>query len=256
MYTFSKLGSFGRLGNQMFQFSTLLSLGTANKKEIGIPESAKELIETFPQVSSHVSSALPSLAAYKEESFLYSGNIFLLRDDIDIEGYFQSEKYFLPIKNSLLEIFRFNSNVQMAVKSRISSLKSSATHICGVHIRRGDYLNHPTVHTNLSLEYYKTAMTWMMQNYSSVIFLIVSDDIEWCKQNINDESVVFSNFKTEAQDMCLLQQCDLHIIANSSFSWWPAWLSNSKQVIAPRTWFGPAGPREWYSIYCNGWGLL
>jgi len=242
----------------MFQFATLLSLAKLKKTSIVIPQSAGELIDTFPMVSQYVSSDIPAFPIYKEEGFLYSSNIFLLQDDIDIEGYFQSEQYFLENKDIVADHFQFKQEISHVCEEKISLIKSNhtANYVCGVHIRRGDYLKIPEVHTNLTLEYYMTAMSWMAQNYNGVTFLIVSDDIEWCRQNMEHPDVIFSDFTDQAYDMCVLQKCDLHVIANSSFSWWPAWLSNSKQVIAPKTWFGPSGPPEWYSLYCKDWGIL
>ena len=95
-------------------------------------------------------------------------------------------------------------------------------------------------------------MNHILSTFKSVKFLVFSDDLEWCKNNL-PSGVLYSTASDQFEDMCAMTLCDSHIVANSSFSWWGAWLSNSRCVIAPRAWFGPKGPTDWSTIYGHGW---
>jgi hypothetical protein len=135
-------------------------------------------------------------------------------------------------------------------------LRSKGDNICSLHFRRGDYVGLEDFHTNLGTDYYNPAISWMQSNIPNCLFLAFSDDYEWCKKNLPNNVTIFES-KGAEYDMCAMSLCDSHIIANSSFSWWGAWLSSSsKQVIAPRNWFGPKGPKAWETIYCQNWGVL
>jgi hypothetical protein len=112
-----------------------------------------------------------------------------------------------------------------------------------IHVRRGDYLSFPEHHPPLTMDYYREAMS----RFPGARFLVFSDDPGWCLLNFRDAGyqVEISTGRTAAEDMALMASCDHHIIANSSFSWWSAWLNRnpSKRVIAPdpkTRWFGPA----------------
>ena len=109
---------------------------------------------------------------------------------------------------------------------------------CSVHVRRTDYLRLQQHHPVLSLEYYREAMN----RFSGALFLIFSDDIAWCKDNLKSDSMQFIEGENPITDMYLMSMCNNNIIANSSFSWWSAWMNNAddKKVVAPKTWFGPA----------------
>ena len=86
-------------------------------------------------------------------------------------------------------------------------------------------------------------------------FVIFSDDYEWCKENL-DSSFLYHDFIDPYYDMCLMSKCDMHIIANSSFSWWGAYLADNSTVIAPLSWFGETGPKRWCTIWCSHWNVI
>ena len=88
----------------------------------------------------------------------------------------------------------------------------------------------------------------------SVHFIVFSDDIEWCKENMGG-NLSFAD-SSPAVDMCTMSSCDIHIIANSSFSWWGAYLAKSNAVIAPKQWFGPDGPENWDTVYYHNWNIV
>ena len=111
--------------------------------------------------------------------------------------------------------------------------------LCSIHVRRGDYLGLPNHHPACPLEYYEEAMKQMDD---SKIFLVFSDDFGWCKENFTNSNVIFIEDNKDYIDLFLMTLCQNNIIANSSFSWWGAWLNQNenKKVIAPNKWFGKA----------------
>jgi hypothetical protein len=104
-----------------------------------------------------------------------------------------------------------------------------------LHIRRGDYVSNPN-HPVQDIEYYRQALN-VLPDLPVIVF---SDDPEWCNEQefFSSERFAISEGNTTDADMCLMSLCQYHIIANSSFSWWGAWLAQSKHVIAPKNWFG------------------
>ena len=123
-----------------------------------------------------------------------------------------------------------------------------------LHIRRGDYTANPN-HPTQDIEYYRQALNQM----PDLPVIVFSDDPEWCNQQeffSSDRFAISEGNATDA-DLCLMSLCKYHIIANSSFSWWGAWLANSKKVIAPKVWFGPSLPQHDTSdLYCEGWETI
>lgn len=140
-------------------------------------------------------------------------------------GYFQSEKYFSHNENSIKQLFDI---APLYFTSKYTTL----------HIRRGDYLKNPQIHSPCSLDYYKEAMTLT----SGPVF-VFSDDIEWAKHNLTGDRLHFVDNKDEIESFRLMLGATDSIISNSSFSWWGAWLRrNAGKTIAPKIWFGPDGP--------------
>ena len=123
-------------------------------------------------------------------------------------------------------------------------------HFICIHVRRGDYLNNPSIHPTCTKEYYQKALeSFSFMKYTPIF---VSDDIKWCKENFKGE---FSPFKDELEDLTLLSMCNDNIIANSTFSWWGAYLNQSKikVVVSPKQWFGENGPQDTQDIIPNNW---
>lgn len=153
-----------------------------------------------------------------------------------IEGFFQSEKYFKQSRTKILSLFE----------------KTSTINKVSVHIRRGDYIKNPNYHNVLSKKYYDKAFE-MFPNHE---FLIFSDDIEWCKNNFIGQRYLFYTEKTDLEEMVAMSSCEHNIIANSSFSWWGAWLNinKNKKIICPSQWVGPAfSSLNTKDIYCEDW---
>ena len=161
-----------------------------------------------------------------------------------LHGFFQSEKYFKPIRVQLLQEFGFppldEQNLKLADKIKVIENPVS------IHVRRGDYLK-PKVqeyHGILPIEYYQKSMAFIESKTSNPFYFIFSDDPAWCEANLasglSNYVLVKGNTDSSAwMDMCLMTLCKHHIIANSSFSWWGAWLGSNpdKIVLAPSQWF-------------------
>lgn len=173
-----------------------------------------------------------------------------VRDGSYIIGYFQSEKYFKSIRETLLQQFSLTgdmSNYAQIIVSRILRSNNS----CSIHVRRGDYLSEKNIsfHGFCSLDYYKDAAQYMQEKEGDLIFFIFSDDVAWTRENLRMDHAVYvedSEKRRPHEDMYLMSLCNHHIIANSSFSWWGAWLSRNKNktVIAPRKWFADSCKNE------------
>ena len=252
MITFSALGNYGRLGNQLFQYASLYSVGFLRGLEIGIPFNQK-ISEVFDLQSANQIPAefQPTLIA-KESSFIFDLSLFSVPDNVDIIGYFQSGHYFRHCEESLRKELRFHAGIQ---GKAIDFLKSrNSVPLCSLHVRRGDYTKLSHYHKNLSMEYYQQACEIVKSNIPNAKFLVFSDDPHWCKQVfIDSENFEIIEIGDDAVELCIMANCPIHIIANSSFSWWGAWLSNSQAVIAPKEWFAEQGPKDWSTVYEPHW---
>jgi len=242
MIGFNHLGALGRLGNQMFQYAAIRGISAYKGYEFCIPP---------PQSSSDSSSlalqnifALPSLKVFglvrgplvRESIFNYNHDLVeTCPDNASLYGYFQTERYFTHISESIRADFNFEDSLKMKCANMIGS-----EGYISLHVRRGDYLDQQDDYPVCNIEYYSKALDLLDRNYPVLIF---SDDIEWCmKQELFKNSrFKFSSGNPNHVDLCLMSQCKYHIIANSSFSWWGAWLAQSDSVIAPKVWFGDNG---------------
>lgn len=168
-------------------------------------------------------------------------NLGNIKDNICFNGFFQNYKYIDLYKDKLISLFAPPDDIKLQLinlYNYISSI-SKNKYFISVHIRRGDYLNN-NEHPNLSKQYYYNAINKMNKNY---VFLFFSDDIEWCKLEFSDFDInkYFIDIDNEYLEFYLMTLCKHNIIANSSFSWWAAYLNTNKNkaVIMPDPWFGP-----------------
>jgi len=251
-YSFSMLGNYGRLGNQMFQVAAIANLARIKNSNILLPTAETACIRKYfkiPCIDLDSENIKKINARWEEKSFSYNEIFFKLPINIDILGYFQSWKYILD-EEYTRKIFQFSDEVLEQSNKIINKNNSIA-----LHIRRTDYLKFPDTHPVQSVEYYQNALQkiWKEDNKSEPI--IFTDDKEWCVSNFNNYQIVSQK---EEVDMCAMSMCKHHIIANSSFSWWAAWLGKSKNqiVIAPKNWFGIKGPQDTQDLLCNEWITL
>ena len=168
-------------------------------------------------------------------------------------GYWQTERYFRNIEDKLRKIYTFES-ISRALGEFAKQLKDN---YYSVHVRRNDYLNCSIYENICTEEYYMKAMKYIYTQNSKAKFIFFSDDIEWVYQNMYIEKAIyvtknmFDNYK-DWYDMYLMSQCCGNIIANSTFSWWGAWLNQNpeKIVIAPKKWI--IG-QDTLDIWCESW---
>lgn len=170
----------------------------------------------------------------------------LKKDNAYISGYFQSEKYFFDIRDEVIKSFSFNENTK---KAGMDLLAQNGVTLEGetvsVHIRRGDYLKFPGVYGNICTEeYYDRAINYICEQVSNPRFLIFSNDTDWCEEwvkkypELDMRLIKGTDEDTGYIDMYLMSLCKHNIVANSSFSWWGAYLNRNseKLVIAPKKW--------------------
>ena len=233
----------GGIGNRMFQIAATFSLA----KQVGVDY----VIDFDNSIFKNVKNGTPiTTKEYNEPKFSYTE--LPKEDGLMLNGYFQSEKYFLKHRQAIKKLFHFEDEVLIQkINSFLEEIRKGQK-IISIHVRRGDYLNTPHHHPTCSMEYYQESMKIFGGNNTQ--FLFVSDDMTWCKQNFSGENMYFSPFTNGIDDLYLLTKCDNHIIANSSFSWWGAYLCDlNNKVVAPKTWFGSQGPQDTQDIYLDSW---
>ena len=245
MITFNSLGNLGRLANQMFQYASLKGIARNRGFDFVIPPESK-FGETDPLVKKE-SLNIHNTFSLNTEIGLYPNQMFAERmhtfdqelfdkcpDNIDLFGYFQTPKYFNHIEDEIRDEFKFTKEINVNCDGVMQHFVVGGEAI-SLHIRRTDYISNPN-HPAQPLEYYQKAL----RKLPDVPVIIFSDDPKWCHEQEmfeDDERFVVSDNDTDF-DLCLMTKCKYHIIANSSFSWWGAWLGKSEKVIAPRNWFG------------------
>lgn len=146
------------------------------------------------------------------------------------DGYWQDPDYFKAYRSEIL------SYIDFKVDHAFDFANS-----CSLHVRRGDYVGLQEAHPLQDLNYYKNAIEEINPQGNIFVF---SDDIEWCKSNLKFDKLIFMENNSNIQDLKLMSLCNHNIIANSTFSWWGAWLNQheDKKICAPKKWFGPKGP--------------
>lgn len=178
-----------------------------------------------------------------ENEFSYNAGIEKISDTCFLSGYWQSPKYFQSVENLIREEFSFPHKLNPQNNHWVDEINN--TNSISLHIRRTDFVNNSShdIHGFCSIDYYREAIDIICSKVADPVFFIFSDDIEWAKQNL---SIEFPSFFISGNagsnsyiDMQLMSFCKHNIIANSSFSWWGAWLNNNpkKIVIAPIQWF-------------------
>jgi hypothetical protein len=263
MLSFNNLGNYGRLGNQMFQYAALRGIAANRGFEFCIPpknifgyfdvnvkNSDTNIHEAFNL--SWVIAKHTTYDVVQESKYHFDEKLFnTCPDNVDLFGYFQTEKYFKHIENEIKKDFSFSNQLVKDCDEFIKSIDSNRE-VISLHIRRGDYLSQQSFHPTPPIEYYSEAL----KKLPNLTVLIFSDDPNWCMNQdvFGDDRFLISQSNTSDFDLCLMSMCKYHIIANSSFSWWGAWLAKSEKVIAPKTWFGPSlSQHDTSDLYCDGW---
>ena len=253
----------GGLGNQMFQYAFYLRLKNDYPLTLFLFDIEKSMcchagyqldqvfsIDTYRQQKNYrrLQRYLPyfiekSTTIIQDESLEYDEGIIKKSGLVNIyQGFWQSEKYFFKYKEDVRDAFTFKKEKINAKTEELSNrlIQGEQTFI-SVHIRRGDYLLEPQRGV-CSITYYKNAIHLLLKKVQSPYFVFFSDDIKWAKEKIpydNSFYVDWNHDDDSWQDMYLMSLCKHNVIANSSFSWWGAWLNanQNKIVVAPKQWF-------------------
>lgn len=287
----------GGLGNQMFQYAAGRALALANGVPLHLDVSGFEgyglhqgfeLHRVFgceaPLASNEevgavlgwrsaplvrrilVRSELTKLrgqAFVVEPHFHYWPGIRNLPATVYLQGYWQSERYFAAVADAIRADFSFRQPLS-AINAAIAEKIGAGGAAVSLHVRRGDYVSNPTTyaaHGLCSLDYYRAAVHHVAERIEAPEFFVFSDDIEWVRNKLGIDfpcHYVDHNQGVESyNDMRLMSLCRHHIIANSSFSWWGAWLNprEDKIVVAPQRWFAN-GERRLDDLYGTGWVRL
>ncbi len=249
------IGYNGRLGNQMFQYAALVGFATKAGVLWAIPEQNSKIRRKVGTLGYEemfeLDQGFELRYAYLDEQPKYShyedGGVHTLPNKTCIFGYFQSEKYFIHCKQEILKQFTFRKEIV----DRAKEIVFDAEDCVSVHVRRGDYVNNQSFHPLLDKAWYEKAMT----KFGDEKFIFFSDDIQWCREQFGD-SHKYCQSGSGFVDMNIMSRCKGHIIANSSFSWWGAYLGGNK-TIAPKKWFGESiDHKNDGSIYATGWEIL
>lgn len=251
MITMMRLGDYGRLGNQLFQYAALRGVAAKRGYEVRLPrEHELALTQVFTIAEPRLSQAEEQeiVHYYEEPDRAFDAALFEIPDNCNVQGYFQSQKYFVHCERELRKALRFRPEVTALANAAAQELMHrrwfSTVSTVSMHIRRGDYVDLPDYHPLCDEEYYRQALAHVRSRVGRMRVVVFSDDIEWCKETFSGSEFWFSEGNDTATDLALIARCDHHIIANSSYSWWGAWLGTARRklVVAPRIWRGPKSP--------------
>lgn len=241
----------GGLGNQLFIVATMLAIS----KKHNIPYKLKKVITSSITPRSvywdiifsklNYVDTLPNVDIILKESSHNHYNEFdlSLPFHYKIDGYFQTSCYFNDIKDEIDNLFTLTESNQSIVDKIWDSIKikTSNQNVNFIHIRRGDYVHLQHFHFLLTIEWYKRSIEHFGKND---FFIIFSDDIQWCEQQFSFlQNKQFIN-ENDYISLFLMAKCDGAIIANSSFSWWGAYLGKKKKVVCPDIWFTDRFPQQ------------
>ncbi len=201
-------------------------------------------------------------------NYIFNPNDFNLKDGDCIEGYWQSEKYFKDIETTLRHDLKLKNKLgekASVFRDRIKQIRDNGGVVASLHIRRGDYITDKyanVYHGVLDLSYYQRAISTIQAKLCNkpLVLFVFSDDVSWVKENLKTDTPYICISRPEILDyeeLILMSLCDHNIIANSSFSWWGAWLNSNKNkiVIAPKNWVknplantNEVAPYEWIRV--------
>lgn len=240
--TFKQLGNFGHLGNQLYQIAA--TLGTAKKNNLNVVLPEWSYTDYFPNTKS-LNFVKPSYFDDKtmdllvEKDAAYEDLTLNNNKNYDLSGYRQSYLYFNDINSDIINLFTPDKNYLDSIKEKFPILNQDNT--VSVHIRRGNYVNLSDLYIQLSDDYYSSGIKYIMDKVGEINIVIVSNDKEWVKNNMPKlnslPNVYYSPFETQLDDFSVLYLCKYHINANSSYSWWASYLSQSDIVIAPSKYY-------------------
>lgn len=250
----------GGLGNQMFQVAAAFSQAIDLDTECYFCANSHYLPLQGSKAQTYVGNVFRNfdfiedpyyykfLEKFHESEFSWTqipkiNNLLLI-------GYYQSYKYFIGNKDKIRNAFSEPEKVSNFIEQKY---QINFDDCISLHVRRGDFLKFPEIHPSQSVTYYENALNLLDTENKKL--LVFSDDLDWCKENINLKLSTHYISEKDYVEMYLMSRCRQNIIANSSFSWWSAFLNknNNKKVIYPEKWFGPAGPKKLEDLIPKEW---
>jgi hypothetical protein len=249
----------GGLGNQLFQWShghslsnkfqteLFLDLGFYNNQSGVTPR--KFELDKFPSLNWNQYKNSGERFIRITDSFKFSDINVVQNNNYYLDGYWQSEKYFHKYSSQIREILKPDVETSNKLNSILTDNSVS------IHIRRTDYVSSNGYHPVQSIDYYNQGLE-LIKNYDRI--LVFSDDIEWCKSNLKYDNTIFINNLSDIENLWLMSMCKNNIIANSSFSWWAAWINNNpnKIVVSPSKWFGDHANLNTSDIIPKNWQII
>lgn len=267
----------GGMGNQLFQYALGRSVAAKHNTELKldnswfgvVPDRQYDLdhfnITGTLATNSEVNQFCGPLArlfnrnAYiKEKYYRFDPDVLASGDNIYLEGYWQSPKYF----ENIADIIRQECTIKGEAKGKNAETMKliKNTNAISLHVRRGDYVASKSTnkfHGTSPLAYYEAAVAKLAEKVKKPHFFIFSDDSKWTKENLKLDypmTFIVGNDEVAEEDLRLMTNCQHFIIANSTFSWWGAWLATNpnKIIITPKTWFA-ARPGDEADLIPQDW---
>jgi hypothetical protein len=257
----------GGLGNMLFQIAAVKSMSLKYNRKYSFPNLNHQLnyLNLEQNYNPSLSHSNEYFKVFKNLPIINPTNnniatipfpfeyrdITLPENNVIVDGFFQSEKYFISHREQILEMFKMDEDVSQYIKIKYSNFLNKRT--TSIHVRRGDYLIYPNFHPTQTLNYYNSSIS-LLDDVTD-LFLIFSDDIEWCKENLTGEKFIYIENEKDYIELYLMSLCKNNVISNSSFSWWGAWLNNyeDRQIVGPKIWFGESIEHKISDIIPDNW---
>lgn len=243
---YTEIGQWTGIGNQMFQYATLITLSIIKNFELIVNKKFNYLLDYFSYIKTNQKYTDNIICSneFTEKTQLYDPNLFNIdnKNDIKLIGYFQNINYFNECKDTIRNIFKFDDYLINNYKHYLQSLKiNSSSKIIGIHLRLPDYKTdniHSFLYTFPTINFINDSIS--LFDIDNDIFLIFSNDIERVKStyNLNYKNIYYI-YEGQIQDLCILSLCDNYILSSSTYGWWGCFLNpnNEKKVIMLYPWF-------------------
>lgn len=230
----------GGLGNQLFQWAVTRNLSLiyntdyyfdmsyfVSKKQSKTVSKWNFELDKFKKI--RIKESVNNLLPIIKDTYRYQ----VIPNNSFLDGYWHSEKFFKENENVIRSELEIDEKIKFYILNKYSFLSDNTV---SLHVRRGDYVNLDNIYYQQSINYYKSAYDIINDTSSNII--VLSNDIAWCKENLKFNNMKFIEGESNIVDLYIMSLCKHNIIANSSFSWWGAWLNNNptKKVIAPLHW--------------------
>ena len=235
------ISDFTKINNRVFQLKYCFDItnNIATNKEVKSILGMRRFF-LIRRILKKINKTSPNLLI--EEPYIFNERFLEVKNSIYLQGYWQNYNYFLSYKNKLQNIFKLKSLSSKDILFSDHYLKMN--NLTSVHIRKGDYINkyNKNIFNQLGTKYYMDSISYIKNMVSEPFFFFFLDDYNWVKDNIklpHNEYILMDHSLDSLIDFKLMSLCQHHIIANSTFSWWPAWLKDENRgdiVIAPKKW--------------------